>query len=404
MPSSAVVSDQASGAVGFAADEPLIAAAVALVARGAFGALWLDPELRVKHVVGGLSGKPARGTPVTDVLLALVGLEDDITALRAKGGDDVLRIPNTAVAAADGSQSQRLDVTLFWIEQNQQFLVLLGTVHSGGSPTIELDQEIRRRRLVEQDLAAKSQEYARINEQLEEFAYVISHDLNAPLRALRYLSTDIQSALDAEADGGERVDHDAMRRAAAAIITQTRRMSQMMMDLLDYARIGRVEEAVGPVDTRALVEAVFRTLEPTTPLKLEMAGSWPHLVTAAAPLDMVLRNLIENAVKHHDRPRQGRVLVQADIRGAFVEFQIIDDGRGIPEDWQQAIFEPFRKVDDAHHPESSGIGLALVKKMVTTLGGTIEVLSNAPVSRGTTFFVRWPLKLANPEDAASEFR
>jgi len=130
MPSSAVVSDPAGEAVETALDEPLIAAARALVARGAFGALWLDPDLRVTNVVGGLSGQPARGTPVADVLLALVGLEDDIAALRAKGGDDVLRIPNTAVTAADGSQSQRLDVTLFWIDQHRQYLVLLGTVPS----------------------------------------------------------------------------------------------------------------------------------------------------------------------------------------------------------------------------------------------------------------------------------
>ena len=75
-------------------------------------------------------------------------------------------------------------------------------------------------------------------------------------------------------------------------------------------------------------------------------------------------------------------------------FKIADDGRGIPEKWQAAIFEPFRKVDDAHHPDSSGIGLALVKKTVTTLGGSIAVSSGAPARRGTAFEVRWPLKLA----------
>ena len=120
-------------------------------------------------------------------------------------------------------------------------------------------------------------------------------------------------------------------------------------------------------------------------------------------MDVVLRNLAENAVKHHDRA-DGFVMLRAATVGRFVEFRIEDDGRGIPPEWHEAIFEPFRKVDDAHHPESSGIGLALVKKTVTTLGGTIEVVSAAPEVRGTTFIVRWPLKLAIADDTASEFR
>jgi signal transduction histidine kinase len=281
--------------------------------------------------------------------------------------------------------------------------VLLGAVVTEGSPTIELDQEIRRRRLIEQDLAAKSLEYERINQQLEEFAYVISHDLNAPMRALRYLSGDVIRVLDNDAAGDEVLDRVALRKAADAITTQTRRMSQMMMDLLEYARVGRVEEAVSTVNSRAIVDAIVVTLTPTTGLSLKIEGAWPTFDTVAAPLDLVLRNLAENAVKHHDRA-DGAVVLRAGQVGRFFEFRVEDDGRGIPEEWHAAIFEPFRKVDDAHHPESSGIGLALVKKTVVALGGAIEVVSAAPDTRGTTFVVRWPLKLHIPDDGVSEFR
>jgi signal transduction histidine kinase len=384
--------------------DPLVDAAHELVARGAFGVLWLEEGLTIAEAVGSLPRHPARGTPITDVLLALVGLEDEITELsKTAGGRGRIRIPNTSVMSQDGTQSKRMNVTVVWVARRQQYLVLLGAVMSEGSPTIELDQEIRRRRLIEQDLAAKSLEYERINQQLEEFAYVISHDLNAPMRALRYLSGDVKRVLDIDEAGGEVLDRLALRQAADAITTQTRRMSQMMMDLLEYARIGRVQEAVATVDTRELVEAIFVTLRPTTTLRLEITGAWPTFDTVGAPLDLVLRNLAENAVKHHDLA-DGRVVLQADTVGRFVEFRIQDDGRGIPEEWHAAIFEPFRKVDDAHHPESSGIGLALVKKTVTVLGGSIEVVSAAPEIRGTTFVVRWPLKLRIPDDAASEFR
>ena len=177
----------------------------------------------------------------------------------------------------------------------------------------------------------------------------------------------------------------------------------MMTDLLEYARIGRVQEAVERVETGALIADIVTSLKPTTTLSLIVKGDWPAIDTAAAPLDLVLRNLVENAVKHHDRP-QGQVVVSAVAAGGYIAFHIEDDGRGIPAEWQAAIFEPFRKVDDAHHPDSSGIGLALVKKTVTTLGGGIEVISAAPEVRGTTFVVRWPLKLAIAEEPAVDFR
>ena len=122
-------------------------------------------------------------------------------------------------------------------------------------------------------------------------------------------------------------------------------------------------------------------MRPTTKLDLIIAGEWPTFDTAQAPLDVVLRNLIENAVKHHDLS-SGRIEVTAAADARYIVFKIADDGRGIPEEWQQAIFEPFRKIDDAHHPESSGIGLALVKKTVVSLGGSIEVTSRAPDERG----------------------
>ena len=219
----------------------------------------------------------------------------------------------------------------------------------------------------------------------------ISHDLNAPLRALRYLSRDIQTAL---ADPSATVDHSALVATAEAIAAQTRRMSQMLTDLLDYARVGRVHQSIASVATHSIVADIVTSLRPTTSIDLIVAGDWPTIDTAAAPLESgTAVILIENAVKHHDRPN-GQVVVSAEQRNRTVVFTITDDGRGITDEWQAAIFEPFRKIDDAHHPESSGIGLALVKKTVMILGGTIEVRSNAPQTRGTAFVVTWPLQLA----------
>ena len=384
MPSSAVDSKRQP-----APADPLEDAARDLADRGVVSVIWLDPALKVVGMAGAIPAAVVPGTLATDVLVELTGLEPDLLALPHAAHPAPLHLPNAAVMSSHGVPQRRTNLSVFWIASRARYLVLIGAVLSQASASDELDQEIRRRNLLEQDLAAKSIEYARINQQLEEFAYVISHDLNAPLRALRYLTGDIQRALDTEGPA----DASAARTAAAAIATQTRRMSKMLTDLLDYARIGRVHEAIASVDTRALIMEIITSLKPTTNLDLVVSGDWPMLETPPAPLDLVLRNLIENAVKHHDRP-QGRIEITTEAAARHLIFKIADDGRGIALEWQSAIFEPFRKIDDAHHPDSSGIGLALVKKTVTTLGGSIEVISDAPAQRGTAFVVHWPLKMA----------
>ena len=388
MPSSAAGFDTAGPL-----HDPLGAAARALAERGVFGAVWLDRELNVAASAGAVPKSVERGMQVTQAFVALIGLEDELAALQRTPDALPIRIPNTAVMSTDGHASQRMNLTVFWFDKRQLYLVLMGAILSEESSTTELDQEIRRRRLIEQDLAAKSIEYVRINEQLEQFAYVISHDLNGPLRALRYLSTDIQKAL--ALDGGANPHLGQVYAAADAITTQTRRMSKMLTDLLEYARIGRVQEIVEVVATKSLISEIVTSLAPATDLTLVISGDWPEISTAVAPLDLVLRNLVENAVKHHDQAH-GKVEINCQPQPRDLVFRVIDDGRGIAPEWQSAIFEPFRKIDDAHHPESSGIGLALVKKTVTTLAGSITVHSGAPEQRGTTFQVRWPLTLVSP--------
>jgi len=193
MPSSAADSETASPT-----SDPLMEAAKALVERGAFCGLWCDKELIIVSTVGAVPGDAKPGVRVNDALAVLVGLEDEFVALRASSDLKPLRIPNTAVTLHDGTETQRYNISVFWVEAKRQYLVLFSTIIMQPLATDELDQEIRRRRLIEQDLAARSLEYARINQQLEEFAYVISHDLNAPLRALRYLSGDIEDATNFE--------------------------------------------------------------------------------------------------------------------------------------------------------------------------------------------------------------
>ena len=301
-----------------------------------------------------------------------------IATLKTDGALASLTIPYVALMAAnEHAANSRLNISVFWRPKAQFYLVLLVRVLSQDLVDQTVEDEIRRRRIADAELA-------RVNRQLEEFAYVISHDLKAPLRALRYYSDDIGEALELEPP-----DVETARTSSANITMATRRMSNMLTGLLEFARIGRQHEAIETVDTAVLVDEIIANTGRPDEMLVRRAGGWPIVRTTSAPFDLVLRNLIDNAIKHHDRDA-GLVEVTARDLGAALLIDVADDGPGITRDWHEAVFEPFRRIDDTRVPESSGIGLALVKRTIEIAGGRIEVLSEPEHRRGTTFRVTWP--------------
>jgi signal transduction histidine kinase len=363
----------------FEGDAALIEAAEFIGKRGVFGLLWFDTDLIVRRTYGDIAAFVRVGEPVTESLLALIGQEDSIEALKTSPRPVALTIPNVAVMAGKDATSQvRMNITVFWRPEMSFYQVLLGRVFSQDLADQAVEDEIRKRRIADAELA-------RVNQQLEDFAYVISHDLKAPLRALRYYSDDVNEALDIKPP-----DLDAIHASATNISTATRRMGNMLTGLLEFARLGRQQEAIETVETAALVDDIIGSIGRPEGLRVVRTGTWPTIRSAVAPFDLMLRNLVDNAVKHHDIGA-GEVVVQGDIVGSHLEICVIDDGSGIPTDWHDAIFEPFRRIDDNKSPESSGIGLALVKRTIELAGGRIEVHSDPDTSRGTTFRVYWPL-------------
>ena len=362
----------------FDGDAAIVDAAAFLGTMGLFGTLWLDAQMIVRRTFGKVADFVRVGEPVTESLLALIGQEDRIVALKTDAQAEALTIPNVALMAAyDGAANIRLNITVFWRSEVHAYLVLLGRVLSQDLVDQTVEDEIRKRRIADAELA-------RVNRQLEEFAYVISHDLKAPLRALRYYSEDVREALQADPP-----DAETARASAANIAMATRRMGNMLTGLLEFARIGRQHEAIETVDTAALVDDIIANAGRPDGMQLSRTGSWPTIRTTPAPLDLVLRNLVDNAIKHHDRDT-GAIDVAAQDIGAALLIDVIDDGAGITRDWHEAIFEPFRRIDDTKVPESSGIGLALVKRTIEIAGGRIELRSDPERARGTTFRVTWP--------------
>jgi signal transduction histidine kinase len=358
-------------------DTDILALSHLMASSGRFGIVWLTDELIVLRAYGAITGTVLVGEPISSSVLVLIGQEDRIAALKSAtdSKDKQLYLPNIAVVQGDGAPI-RSNVTVLH-DQHVGFVVVFDRVYAAGLAEMMVEDEIRKRRIADAELA-------RINRQLEEFAYVISHDLKAPIRALRYYSTDI-----AEATEQEPIDIDAVRKAAGNVQVATKRMSNMLVGLLEYSLIGRQDETIERVDTRAIVDDIAATLALPTGMSLVISGDWPTLRTTPVPLDLVLRNLIDNAVKHHDRD-EGRIHATSRALNQMLVVDIADDGPGIPPDWHEAIFKPFNQIDGTRHPESSGIGLALVKRTIEAAGGRIEVISDPAKARGTTFRVLWP--------------
>lgn len=351
-----------------------------LAARGAFGMVWIDHDLIVRRRFGTLVDFVALGVPLVDTIPAVLGLEDDLALLR-HDPNEVLRLPNVSLISAAGA-GPRLSLAFYPLEH--QYLLVISHAASGGNLEIELSRQVRARLMAEAAVVAKSHELTLANAELrianaklEQFALIVAHDLKAPMRALSAMAEEIEGAVV----GG---DAPASRTKLEELRRQIGRLSSMLSGLLIYSSAGPRELAIEQVDVGAMVADIVRSL-PKRRMQIDMRGSWPRLETFAAPLDLVLRNLIDNAVKHHDR-EAGRILLTCIDHPTALEILVTDDGPGILREHRDSIFLPFRSLSG----DGEGMGLAIVQKMVAAAQGSIRIRDNIDQTRGVTFIVHWP--------------
>ncbi|MGL4398209.1 MAG: sensor histidine kinase [Hyphomicrobium sp.] len=355
---------------------------VYLAGFGIFGVIWLDCELVVTRTSGGLVKFVTTGLPLTTSLLATIGLEREILSLRDTP-NRLLELPAVAVATATGVTS-RLNFSFFWDSARDMPMALAYKTSAQTDLELELSRQIRARLMAEAEVTAKSKELARINADLESFTAIVSHDLKAPLRHMRTLSAALTTDL---------LQRAATREIAqlADIEHQAQRMSNMLTALLDYASLGRKYEAIESCDTATLMRRIVSSM-PRGAHAIDIAGQWPTIQTLCAPLDLVMRNLIDNALKHHDRAK-GTIVVTGDDQPNALVMTFADDGPGIDPHHHESIFLPFRTLDVDHRAESTGLGLAMVRRMVDAVGGTITIQSDPARCRGTAFKVVWPKRI-----------
>jgi signal transduction histidine kinase len=253
---------------------------------------------------------------------------------------------------------------------------------------VDVTEQVRGRREVER----KAEELARLaraleasNRELDQFAYVASHDLKAPLRGIANLSQWIEDDL------ADRFTDDT-REQMRLLRGRVHRMEALIDGILQYSRAGRAQAAPERIDTAALVHEVVDLLAPPAGAEVVAEPGLPVLVTERLPLQQVLMNLVGNGIKYGGgRPR---VQVGARHDGTDWEFTVRDDGPGIAPEYHERIFAIFQTLQARDQVESTGIGLSIVKKTVESRGGRVWVES-AP-GRGAAFRFTWPAQAAEP--------
>ena len=222
----------------------------------------------------------------------------------------------------------------------------------------------------------EEQKLRRANENLEEFVYVASHDLRAPLRGISDLLEWIQEDL-AETPNpkiSQNVDRTKIRIA---------RLERLIDDLLSYARAGMVNKSFVFFKVKDMINTVLELQPLRAGFEIRLEIDDLEMLTGKTALETVLRNLIANAVKHHDL-EAGMITVAAHAKGEFIEFSVSDDGPGISSQVQDRIFKLFQTASANNQQQNSGVGLAISKRTVEAYGGWI-VVESTDGCRGTTF-------------------
>lgn len=231
----------------------------------------------------------------------------------------------------------------------------------------------------------KSKELEKSNKDLEGFAYVASHDLKSPLRGLDQLASWIAEDIK-EGRTDETQENLRLMR------NRIQRMERLLTDLLEYSRVGRKESIIQMVNTRVVVEELFKFSSPPEKFQLKLKGDFPCFQTMSVPFEQLIFNLLNNAIKHHHK-EEGVITVTSNETESDYIFAFSDDGPGIDRKYHQLIFEMFKSLKPRDEVEGSGMGLALIKKTLDTYAGSIEIHSS--LGEGTTFIVSWPKTVKN---------
>jgi PAS domain S-box-containing protein len=216
----------------------------------------------------------------------------------------------------------------------------------------------------------------KINKELDQFAYIVSHDLKAPLRAINNLSIWI------EEDIGDKIEADTQKNFNL-LRGRIGRMEGLINGILDYSRAGRMKAQLSEIDLNVFIDEVVSNLAPPEKFKVKIQENLPTILAEKITIDQVFSNFISNAIKYNNNENP-EIEINCTDKGDFYKFCFADNGPGIDKKYHEKIFQIFQTLQARDSVESTGVGLAIVKKIVEEKGGNVWVESE--LGKGSKFF------------------
>jgi len=260
----------------------------------------------------------------------------------------------------------------------EDHLKTLQTIASLAATQLKSALSLRLREKAEREKEQLLKDLQKSNQELNDFAHVVSHDLKSPLRSMNTLVNWIKE--DSKAFTSEEINSNF-----DMLLRRIDRMDLMINGILNYASIDKVDKVEKKIDLGVIVHDILDTIYIPDHFEVKIQKKLPIIKGDSYKLIQLFQNLISNAVKYSDK-KKGIIKVDFVSKGKFWKFSVSDNGIGIPEKYQEKIFQIFQVLEESD--DSTGVGLSIVKKVVDFYNGDVWVESK--VSKGTTFYFTLP--------------
>ena len=287
-------------------------------------------------------------------------------------------------AAFKEGETQNEAEEVFWRKDGTSFPVeyISTPIYEDGKITgaVVSFRDISERKKAEKEKEELLENLKIINKELEQFAYIASHDLKSPLRAIGSLSQWIKEDI-------EKICSDETKENLNILIGRVKRMEAFINGILTYSKIGKKPSVYETVNVNNLLNDLIDLVSPNYKQCINIQENLPTIYTEKFKLEQVFSNLISNAIKHCDS-NEPKVEISMNQKGEFLEFLVSDNGPGINQKYHEKVFVMFQTLKSRDQQENTGIGLAIVKKLVDSKGG--KVFIDSEEGQGTTFKFLWP--------------
>ncbi len=247
------------------------------------------------------------------------------------------------------------------------------------------------------DLHEKNKQLIQKNEEVENFIHIISHDLKAPIVSIQGFSSILKNEIGSSLD---QTHLDYLNR----IQINAQQMNTLILDLLEFSRVGRLEDEKETVNMISLIQEITAELKPIidrSHVAINCEQQLPALWGSKKRLSQVFTNLMTNAIKYMGPNPNPKITIGYSQNGSSAStLWVKDNGIGIKKEYQEKIFQIFQRVPNQLKVEGTGIGLSIVKKIVELNGGKVWVQSEE--GKGSQFFISWPTTKISPAEMPVE--